>query len=79
MLSHVLFPILYSTIIYPIGQPLILNLFPRAMSQAAALARIFGECREGRCVPAAHSADRNGVQAKSPAPWGGKNKLGHAQ
>ena len=26
----------------------------RAMSHAAALVRIFGECREGGCVPVAH-------------------------
>ncbi len=31
------------------------NLFPRAMSQAAALARIFGECREGKCPAGANT------------------------
>ena len=30
-------------------------LFPRAMSQAAALARIFGECREGQ-IPRSSAA-----------------------
>ena len=45
------------------GRGISKRLFSRAMSQAAALARIFGECRE----------------AKYPAPWGQKNKLGQPQ
>ena len=32
-----------------------INLFPRAMSQAAALARIFGEYREGNCPAGANT------------------------
>jgi len=37
-------------------------LFPRAMSQAAALARYLA----------------NAARVEYPAPWGGKNKPGHA-
>ena len=59
--------------------PLPVALFPRAMSQAAALARIVGECRGGAvCRRHTFSTDRNGVQTKYPAPWSQKNKLGHA-
>ncbi len=47
------------------------------MSQAAALARIFGECREAYLLFAEEEMPpRRGV--KYPAPWGEKNKLGHA-
>ena len=48
-------------------------LFQRSMSQAAALARIFGECREGRCVPAAHVQRRPKRSAgQIPRPLGPK-------
>ncbi len=51
-------------------------LFPRAMSQAAALARIFGECREGRCVPAAHVQCRPKRSADQiPCPLGRKEQV----
>ena len=55
--------------------PLPVALFPRAMSQAAALARIFGECREGRCVPAAHVQRRPKRSADQiPRPLGPKEQ-----
>ncbi len=41
-------------------------LFPRAMSQAAALARIFGECREGKC-PAGANTPPLGAERTSQA------------
>ncbi len=45
------------------------------MSQAAALARIFGECREGRCVPAAHVQRRPKWSADQiPRPLGPKEQ-----
>ena len=43
-----------------------INLFPRAMSQAATLARIFGECREGKC-PAGANTPPLGAERTSQA------------